>query len=89
MNKRAPIYRICCLTRNKLLKSDLFRIVKKDNQVYFDKYQNMEGRGAYLSKNLQVIVKAQKKNALSKALKVKVDDEIYIELIQELNKQGR
>ena len=89
MNKKAPIYRTCIITREKILKEDMFRVVKVKDLVYFDKYQNMKGRGAYLKKDLRTILNAQKRHSLSKALKREVSDEIYLELIQELSKERK
>ena len=87
MNKKSPIYRTCIVTHNKLLKSDLFRVVRTVNGVYFDKNQNMPGRGVYIKKDLGVILKAQKTRALNRGLHTEVNDEIYITLIQELSKK--
>ena len=89
MNKKAPIYRMCCHTRNKYLKADLFRVVKINGQVYFDINQNMPGRGAYLLKDLKVIEGAHAKKSLSKALRCEVKEEIYLEMIQALSKERR
>lgn len=89
MNKSAPIYRICVCSRHKFLKKDLYRVVKYNGQVYFDKNQNMPGRGAYISKDLKIIQEAYKKSLLSKALRCEVKEEIYLELIQALSKEGR
>ena len=89
MNKKAPVYRTCIVTREKLLKEDLFRVVKVNNVVYFDKNQNMQGRGTYIKKDLSTILLAQKKHSLSKGLKREVDDSIYLELIQALSKERK
>ena len=89
MNIRTPIYRTCIVTHEKLLKGDLFRVVRNANGVYFDKNQNMPGRGVYITKSLDVIQKAQKKHSLSRGLRCEVKDEIYIELIQELNEERK
>ena len=89
MNKKVPIYRTCIVTHNKLLKSDLFRVVRTVNGVYFDRHQNMPGRGVYISKSLEVILKAQKKRSLSRGLRCEVKDDIYVELIQELNEERK
>ena len=89
MNKKAPIYRTCIVTHNKLLKSDLFRVVRTVNGIYFDKNRYMPGRGVYITKSLDVIQKAQKKHSLSRGLRCEVKDEIYIELIQELNEERK
>ena len=89
MNKKAPIYRLCTYTRKSFLKSDLFRVVKINNQAYFDRNQNMPGRGAYLSKNIEVIQGAQIKKTLYKALRMDVKDEVYLEMIQALSEERR
>ena len=89
MNKKTPIYRTCIVTHEKLLKSDLFRVVRNVNGIYFDKNQNMPGRGVYITKSLDVIKTAQKKRSLSRGLRCEVKDEIYIELIQALNEERK
>ena len=89
MNKKDPIYRTCIVTHKKLLKSDLFRVVRNENGIYFDKYQNIPGRGVYISKSLEVISQAQKKHSLSRGLRCDVKDEIYVELIQALNEERK
>ena len=89
MNKRTPIYRTCIVTHSKLLKSDLFRVVRNVNGIYFDRNQNMPGRGVYITKSLEVIKQAQKKHSLSRGLKYDVKDEVYMELMQELNEERK
>ena len=89
MNKKAPIYRTCIATRKLLLKSDLYRVVKINGQVYFDNNQNMPGRGAYISKDLKAITLAHDKHLLAKALKCEVKDEIFLELVAALSKEKR
>lgn len=89
MNKHNPIYRTCIVTHKKLLKSDLFRVVKNENGIHFDKNQNIPGRGVYISKSLDVISNAQKKHSLSRGLRCEVKDEVYMELIQALNEERK
>ena len=89
MNKKAPIYRTCIVTHNKLLKSDLFRVVRNVNGIYFDSNQNMPGRGVYITKSIDIIKQAQKKHSLSRGLRCEVKDDIYMELIQELNEERK
>ena len=89
MNKKTPVYRICILSREKLLKEEMFRIALVNNQVIIDKKQNLGGRGVYLKKDLSTILKAQERHSLSRGLKREVKDEIYLELIQELSKEKR
>ena len=89
MNKKAPIYRTCIATRKLFLKSDLYRIVKVNGQIYVDISQNMPGRGAYISKDLKAITLAHDKHLLAKALKCEVKDEIFVQLIAMLSKEKR
>ena len=89
MNKKAPVFRMCVVTREILPKEELFRVVVHDNKVYFDEKQNMSGRGAYIKKDLKTIELGQKRNSLSRALRREVDDSIYIELIQALSRERK
>lgn len=89
MNKVDPIYRTCIVTHKKLLKSDLFRVVKNENGIYFDKNQNIPGRGVYISKSLEIILQAQKKHSLSRGLRCDVKDDIYVELIEAMNEERK
>ena len=58
MNKTRPVYRTCIATREKLLKTDLFRIVRnKDGLVFVDDEKGKaNGRGVYLKKDKDVIL---------------------------------
>lgn len=89
MNKTAPVYRMCIVTREILLKEELFRVVVYNDKVYFDEKQNMPGRGAYIKKDLKTIELGQKRHSLSRALRREVDDSIYIELIQALSRERK
>ena len=89
MNKRPLVYRLCCYSRKPFPKSDLFRVVKIGKEVFFDKEQKLMGRGAYLQKDLQVIKEAEAKHSLSKALRIDVKQDVYLEMIQELAKERR
>ena len=89
MNKKAPIYRTCIVTRERYLKEDMFRVVRTKTGIYFDYNQNMEGRGVYIKKDLSTILLAQKRHSLSKGLRREVDDSIYLELIQALSRERK
>lgn len=88
MNKKRPVYRICVVTREKLLKEEMFRVVKIDNRVLVDIHQNIKGRGAYIKKDLKTIETSYKRHSLSKALKIDVKEDIYLSLVQLLAKEG-
>lgn len=83
IDKKKPIIRMCCYTRNKKPVSNLFRIVKTPSgQVMVEKEEKLLGRGAYLSKDKDVILSAKKKSTLNRALKCQVNEEIYLELLE-------
>ena len=79
--KKIPI-RTCVITREKCEKKDLIRVVRTPEQeVKVDETGKMNGKGAYLKKDKEVIKKAKQNKILEKILEVKVEDNIYDELI--------
>lgn len=83
MNKNIP-QRSCIVCRYKTDKKNLFRVVKFDNKVFVDDTYKANGRGAYICKNLECINKADKSNALERALEVDNIKSIYEELRQRI-----
>ena len=79
-NRKIPL-RTCVVTNEKLDKRDLLRIVRdKDLNVKVDLTGKMNGRGAYIKKDLNVLDEAIKKKALEKKLECKISDEVYNEI---------
>lgn len=84
-NKKIPL-RKCVITQEQLPKQELIRVVRTPEQeVKIDLSGKLNGRGAYLKKDLEVIEKARNKKTLNRILKVEVDDTIYDELEQLIN----
>ena len=82
--KKIPM-RSCLITKEKLPKKDLIRIVRTpESTVIIDEIGKANGRGAYLKKDIEVINKAKNNKVLERVLKVKVPDSIYDELIEKL-----
>ena len=80
------IIRRCIVTHESHEKRDLIRVVRTpDGRVVIDNTGKVNGRGAYLVRNKEVILLAQKKNALSQALNIEVDQVIYEKLLEEVN----
>lgn len=78
--KKIP-QRTCVVTKEKLDKKDLIRIVRTPEQtIVVDETGKLNGRGAYLKKDIEVINKAQEKHILDKILNIKVEDSVYDEL---------
>jgi len=75
--KKIPL-RTCVVTKEKLEKKDLLRVVRTpEGNVVFDNTGKQNGKGAYLKKDISVIEKAQKSGLLERVLEVKIPDEIY------------
>lgn len=78
--KKIPM-RTCVITREKLEKKDLIRVVRTpEGNVVVDETGKVNGRGAYLKKDMEVFNKAQKSKVLEKILETSISDEIYEEL---------
>ncbi len=81
ISRKIPM-RKCVATGEMKPKKDMVRIVRsKEGEVSIDLTGKKSGRGAYLSKEREAILKAQKKNVLDTHLGTKVDASIYDELL--------
>jgi predicted RNA-binding protein YlxR (DUF448 family) len=78
--KKIPM-RSCVVTKEKLPKQELVRVVRTpEGNVIIDLKGKANGRGAYLKKDIEVIEKAKKSKILDRTLEVSVGEEIYEEL---------
>ena len=83
--KKVPM-RSCVVTLEKCEKKDLIRVVRtNESEVLVDLTGKMNGRGAYIKKDIDVLKKAQKSKALDKHLEVEVPLSIYEELENIIN----
>ena len=71
---------MCVVTREKLPKYELIRVVKTDDGVIVDKTGKVNGRGAYLKKDKEVFLKAKNSKILNRQLETIVDDRVFDEL---------
>lgn len=75
---------IACQIRDS--KKGLVRIVKnKENEIFVDETGKANGRGAYICKSVECMNKAIKTKALNRAFKIDVSNEVYENLIKEIN----
>ncbi|CAM3736512.1 COG2740 putative nucleic-acid-binding protein implicated in transcription termination [Mesobacillus thioparans] len=82
--------RKCVATGEMRPKKELVRIVRsKEGEVSVDLTGKKSGRGAYLSKDKEAVELARKRNILSKQLETQVDDAIYDELNDLIEKESR
>lgn len=82
--KKVPM-RTCVGCGEQKTKKELIRVVKNnENQVSVDFKGKANGRGAYICPSVECLKKAQKRDALSRSLMIKIDQEIYERLAKEL-----
>ena len=61
----------------------MFRIVKTPNhEIHIDLTYHLQGRGAYLSKDKNLILKAKNKRLIEKQLRVSDCQTVYDELLK-------
>lgn len=78
--------RTCSVTHEKLPKKDLIRIVRnKELGVLVDETGKVNGRGVYIKKDMEVLEKAIKSNALGRSLEVEIPDSVYEEIRNIIN----
>lgn len=81
--KRKTPLRKCVVMNEMKPKEEMIRIVRnKEGEVFVDPSGKKNGRGAYLSKDIVVIEKAEKMGTLNQLFKVEIDPIIYEELKQ-------
>ncbi len=87
MKQRKIPLRTCVVTGEKLDKRELLRIVRdKDKNVKVDLTGKMNGRGAYIKKDVNVLNEAIKKKSLERKLECTISDEVYDEIRKILEK---
>jgi predicted RNA-binding protein YlxR (DUF448 family) len=87
--KKVPM-RKCIATGEMKPKKELVRIVRsKEGEVSIDPTGKKSGRGAYLSKEKEAVLLAKKKNTLSNHLQVSIDESLYDELLELIEKEKR
>lgn len=84
-NKKIPM-RSCIVTREKLPKGELLRIVKSPTgEVLVDTTGKINGRGAYIKKDIEVLEKAKKSKILERILETEISDSVYEEILKIIN----
>ncbi|MEI5906217.1 YlxR family protein [Bacillus spongiae] len=89
MNTRKKIpLRKCVATGEMKPKKEMIRIVRsKQGDVSIDLTGKKSGRGAYLSKDKEVILLAKKKNILANQLGAKIPETVYEDLLQAVEEE--
>lgn len=80
--KKIPL-RTCVITHEKLPKSELLRVVRTPGgEVKVDLTGKLNGHGAYIKKDVEVLKKAQSKKTLEKYLETSISEDIYNEILK-------
>lgn len=78
--KKVPL-RTCVITKEQLPKQELLRVVRTpEGEVKVDLTGKLNGRGAYIKKDVAVLEKAKKSNLLAKRLECSIDETVYEEI---------
>ena len=81
MKQRKIPMRTCVVTHEQFPKKELLRVVRdKEGNVTVDITGKANGRGAYIKKDLEVLEKAIKTKILEKKLECVIEDKIYEEI---------
>ena len=87
-NKKVPL-RTCIVTKENLPKSELLRIVRTpDGDIEVDETGKLNGRGAYIKKDLSVLESLQRSKLLEKKLECKIEDSVYEQIKNIIEKWG-
>ena len=78
MKTRKIPMRMCIVSKEKLPKQELIRVVCFDGKVNID----LTGKGCYLKKDAEIIETARKKKILNHIFEMDVNNEIYDELLK-------
>lgn len=79
--KKVPM-RMCILTREKLPKKELIRVVNFNGEVSVDVTGKKNGKGCYLKRDASVINEAKNKKILNHVFEMDVPEEIYDEILK-------
>ena len=81
MKQRKIPLRTCVVTKESLPKQELLRIVRTPEKVVkVDETGKLNGKGAYIKKDLAVLEKAMKTKILEKRLECKIEESVYEEI---------
>ena len=84
--KKIPL-RTCIVTKEKLPKQELLRIVRSpEGRVVVDETGKMNGRGAQIKRDVSILELAKKKKVLERHLDCNVEESVYEDIKRRLEK---
>ena len=89
MQKKIP-QRQCMGCRERKAKREMLRVVRQtDGTVSLDFGGKVNGRGAYVCPDPECLKKAQKSKALERCLETPIPQEVYDQMIREMEAANR
>ena len=86
MSKKIPL-RQCVGCNEMKSKKEMLRVLKTtEDEIILDTTGKLNGRGAYLCKNIECLKKAMKKKGIERSLKMNIDKSVYENLEREFLK---
>ena len=87
MKTRNIPLRTCVVTKESLPKQELLRIVRTpEGDIVVDETGKVNGRGAYIKKELSVLEQAIKTKALEKKLECPIEENVYEKIKNKIEK---
>ena len=78
MKERKIPLRTCVVTKEKFPKKELLRVVRTpEGNIEIDLTGKLNGHGAYIKKDKDVVIKAIKSKALERYLETPIDNSVY------------
>jgi len=88
MPKKIP-QRMCLGCREHKPKKELVRVVRSpEGEISVDLTGRKNGRGAYVCKSVECLKKARKIRSISKALDCEISDEVFEQLLVEIEEDN-
>lgn len=82
MKERKIPLRTCVITKEKLPKKDLLRVVRTpEGSIEVDLTGKLNGHGAYIKKDKDVVLKASRNKALERYLETPIEESVYEKII--------
>ena len=90
MNQKKQPTRKCIGCQEMRLKKELTRVIRTpEGEICIDATGKKNGRGAYICRSMDCLIKANKTKGLERAFQCSIPNEIYLKLEKELNELGK
>ena len=88
LKQRKTPMRMCLGCREMFPKKELMRVVRSpEGAIAFDRVGKAPGRGAYLCRRVECLLKARKIRALERQLECQIGDDVFDALAAELQRE--